>query len=528
MMRGYRNLKKAGRLDCIAAVKQELTVQKIGIDGKLFSPLIFGAGLASAELVVRQYLLVRIGGINLNRALLLAAGKPDTRVVFSMPSEWGDVIERHGFEVDRFRSTVLWAMYVTALLLYGCMKIGNTALKSLASVASPCRKLKPYVYFADLVPSNLPQEAQGQPSHNIVSWYLQWDGRKPHIEAIHHSVPKTVCKILGNVDLNTQPAPLPEMVGLSELINYFGWSLSAAVIATLDLLRGRWWHALLLNQVALAAQARVISTDCLAQEYLFHNSNWIYRPLWTYEAERNGSLITFYFYSTNSQYFDNKSNCSPVPYGWKAANWPRYLVWDKYQERFIRDAVGGMGSILVVGEIWFQDSRECALTLSHNSVAVFDVQPLRDSKYQLLGAGYEYYTPDTAVKFLEDIHAVVEELQIDMVFKRKREIYDEAHPSYRSFVNSLSGSSHVVAIPPSISAVRLVEDCACIAVISMPFTSTALLGKFQGKPSVYYDSCAKVVKGDCAAHGIDTLVGKEELRAWLKAVLLKSKVSTNT
>ena len=62
----------------------------------------------------------------------------------------------------------------------------------------------------------------------------------------------------------------------------------------------------------------------------------------------------------------------------------------------------------------------------------------------------------------------------------------------------------------------------------MTFTSTALIGKFQGKPSVYYDSGAKVVKRDCAAHGIDILIGKEELRAWLNTIFLKSKVSTST
>jgi polysaccharide biosynthesis PFTS motif protein len=104
MMRGYRNLKKAGRLDCIATIKKELTTQELSINKKFYSRQLFGAGIDSAELIVRQYLLFRIGGINLNRALLLAAGKANTSVAFSMPSEWADTIEQHGFKVNRLKS----------------------------------------------------------------------------------------------------------------------------------------------------------------------------------------------------------------------------------------------------------------------------------------------------------------------------------------------------------------------------------------------------------------------------------------
>jgi polysaccharide biosynthesis PFTS motif protein len=55
------------------------------------------------------------------------------------------------------------------------------------------------------------------------------------------------------------------------------------------------------------------------------------------------------------------------------------------------------------------------------------------------------------------------------------------------------------SIEPDISAIRVIKKS--YAVISMPFTSTALLGKQLGKSSIYYDPSGMVQKDDRAAHG---------------------------
>ena len=49
----------------------------------------------------------------------------------------------------------------------------------------------------------------------------------------------------------------------------------------------------------------------LAEEYMFHS--WTYRPLWTYEAERKGSRIILYLYSTNNEGFKTENGYRP-PY----------------------------------------------------------------------------------------------------------------------------------------------------------------------------------------------------------------------
>jgi polysaccharide biosynthesis PFTS motif protein len=512
IMRGYRNLKKSGRLGAVSTIQRELTTCNLNIDERFFSARLFGAGLPFAELIIRQYLLVRIGGLNLNRALLLAAGESGGKVVFTMPSQWIKVIEKNGFEVNRLASSLMWAGYVILAYFYGLFTIAKISMNSTGVQSRKCAT-KPYVYFYALAPNNMPHASSDGVSHDIVSWYINWQGRKPDIDAIHHSVRNTACKRVGDISLVEQAGPLPVLAGKSEFVSYLIWALNALAIAAFDALRARWWHALLLNQAALAAEARVVPSDILALDYLFHNSGWIYRPLWTYEVENRGSNVSFYFYSTNCEGFKRTEESAPLGYGWQAMNWPRYLVWDEGQANFVRRAVGVNAKVEVVGPIWFSDSVAEAPSWLPRTVAVFDVQPMRDSFYRTLGIAFEYYTPDVANKFLLDIRDALANIEGFMAHKRKREIGKLSHPWYRLALKRLELSMNYLPIDPDLSAISLIQKCD--AVISMPFTSTALLGREANKPSIYYDPSGLLQKDDHAAHGIPILCNVRELAAWL-------------
>jgi polysaccharide biosynthesis PFTS motif protein len=100
-----------------------------------------------------------------------------------------------------------------------------------------------------------------------------------------------------------------------------------------------------------------------------------------------------------------------------------------------------------------------------------------------------------------------------MLWKRKRNIGRIAHPLYRRLADQLAENSHVVLVEPDISANRVIE--ASFAVISMPFTSTALIAREMGKPSIYYDPCGLLQRDDRAAHGIPVVSGADELEAWI-------------
>lgn len=518
ILRGHRVLKQSGCIGKVNVVNEELTTTECAKDLD-YSETIFGATANRAELAVRQYLLMRLAGVRLGKAILYAYGKAGSAVIYPLPPEWRKVINKHGFEVATVKSAVLWNVLVIYFLAYGMLSIGKTFLQGIREIIKPSLPaLGRYVFFDGLSANNLPQSHQDCTSQNIISWYQQWPGRVGQLDLLCHTVKGAAQTAAPGAPLFSLRSAIPLPANLTTLFRYLGWGVAASAIAAIDFLRGRWWHALLLSEASKAALVRMQQSDQLARDYLFHNSGWIYRPLWTYEAEAKGARVALYFYSTNCEMFKRPGRDPLRAYcGYKAMTWPHYLVWDEYQGDFVRRVARGNPNIDVVGPIWFSTSAAKIPVLPPKTIAVFDVQPVRDLFYNTLAVDFDYYTPKTANQFLIDLHEVLRETDCFLALKRKRDLGKLVHPAYRHFVEKLEASPHCIHVDPSTAATNVIKDC--IAVVSMPFTSTALLGRELGKPSIYYDPHSLLQKDDPAAHGIEVLQGRGELRRWLDSVL---------
>jgi polysaccharide biosynthesis PFTS motif protein len=522
VIRGYRILKKYNQLDRISALKQDLADQPLLLYKLSSSSRFMGAGYPEMEVIVRQYLLLRIGGISLNKALLFALGKRGGKVIYPLPKDWQITIARHGFDVANYRSSLLWKLYIFGAFLYGIFQIAKIISSGLASLIREPIQQKNHIYFANLSANNLPQITSGQKSYDIISWYLQWSGRIKNIEAVHHSVPNISNRFINDVELVSQKEVLPHLVGLRSIFSFVTWGLRESLLAFFDCIRGRWLHALILNQAALSAKLRLLPKSSLASAYLFHNSTWIFKPLWTYDAEQIGSKVTFYFYSCNIENFKVSDSKAPLIYGYNTMNWSHYLVWDKFQADFIRRAVGSAPRIEVVGPIWFSSGTNKDNSYPKKSIAVFDVQPIRSSSYCVLGARFEYYVPSIANHFLSDVLECVKGSNFKAVFKQKRDIGKLSHPSYRYTLQKLQLLPNFFLIDSDISAFELTQNST--AVISMPYTSAALIALALGKPSVYYDPTGLLKKDDAAAHGIPIISSKQELHKWIIKTITPTEI----
>jgi len=513
-MRGYRFLKEADRLDSIAVVKNELSNTRFGIIDHNTSRLFFGAAAEKAELIVRQYLLMRICSFGLNNALFYSLGAKGSAVIYPMPKLWQSVVVKHGFSVAKIRCSLLWAGYVGLFWGYGVLYILKQFL--IALFEKICRRTPAhgrYAYFLGLTAGNIPQPCRDGRSHDIITWYARWKGKAERLETLCHGVANAKSSSVAGCHVMFSSQAVPPLGNLGSLVSFVTWALGVALLSALDLFRGHWWHALLLKESISAAIVRFEVPEKLARDYMFNNSSWIYRPLWTYEAEKKGSRILFYFYSTNVENFKRPEGYPLQANSWQVVNWPIYLAWDEYQADFLRRAVNPAVNVEVVGPIWFQSTSVEIPELPAGSVAVFDVQPQRSSRYPILAILEKYCGHRTAIQFLLDIHAAIRECKRTMVYKRKRRIGKMLHPEYAALVRSLSEAGGVFIIEPDTSVVRVIEGC--FAVISMPFTATALWGRELGKPSIYYDPYGVVQKDDRAAHGIQVLCGVNELRGWL-------------
>ena len=329
-----------------------------------------------------------------------------------------------------------------------------------------------------------------------------------------HSVfEKPIILMNGKVEVKFIDSPFSGPIFFKNLLYFSGYSLIRIFKTLISLLVGKWWNFLLLREFLLYDVVQSNNGKGLGVRYMFHNSKWIYRPIWTIAAENLGSEICFYFYSTNIERFKKIHRNAECVNFWHLISWPRILVWDTFQESFLNNNVIHESKVEVVGPISFYSSKNSNLEIGSNSIAIFDVQPVRSSFYISLGIDQEYYIPEVANQFLSDIIETIDEVGLIPVFKRKRAIGKNENSLYTQRVKLLSEKYNILNVDPSIPAEEIIEKS--LATISMPFTATGIMAQFLLKPSIFYDPTGLILKDDSAAHGIMVINNKVDLKEWL-------------
>lgn len=527
-MRGFQVLKKNGQLEIISVIKEELSRTSFKPNIPNNAKFVFSPGIENSELVLRQFLIAKLLTVEFNKSLLLATLRENKEIRYPLPREWRKLLENNGFIACTWVNSIKWVLFILTYYFSGVASIVLYTWKSFGTVFKNKPYNQPFAYFNTLAGNNFPvNHGDGSQSHDIVSWYRQWNGKSENVKKIAHSVLNIPSDRITD-DLIFMQFPFPFLHSFSQIFEYSSWGAIATIVSFFNLFLGKYWYALLLREASKANIVRFLDSNTLAKDYLFHNSNHIFRPLWSYAAEEKGSRILFYFYSTNCETFKTSTGYPLQEHTWHVMNWTNYLVWDQYQADFINRCVGkSEHRIHVVGPIWFSTSTKNIPSINTNkAVAVFDVQPMRDSYYCILGQSNGYNTPHIVNQLLSDVSETLLQYGFTILFKRKRNIGNLVHKKYFRLTEELKRENSFITVDPELDAFRLIERSA--AVISMPFTSTAILGKELGKPSIYYDPYGQIQKDDRAAHGIRVIVGRTELKQWLDEIFKYKKTITGS
>lgn len=515
-MRGYLVLQRSGRASAIAEIKIKLADQNLGISRDRFSSFLMCKGINedSYEICVRQYLLLRAGGLGLNKALYRASSQHNKKLIAVAPKQWRQIFENGRYRVANKRSELLWRSYLLCLIGYSCILMSKIIYKSIRLNFTSGQDTRPYIYFHNLGPGNIPSIDSHVSRYDVISWYAQNLSNRHSVACIKHDATNSTNRIHKGFAVETcTSGPIPNITGWANLAHFLLWSIASVLISIFDLIRGRWWHPLILNQAVLAKQMSLALPESVAREYLFHNENLLYRPLWTYEAEKRGAEITMYFYSTNIEGFKtNGSDMEPF-YAQRCLNWKRYLVWNEFQANFVRQLTGLDGEVEAVGPIWFSDIDETLNTMDDRVIAVFGVTPHRTSQRFFHGISFDYYSPKNCIKFLDDAFEAAKQQNYKCVVKAKRDAGSFLDKSYGYFIKNRLQDSEIIEINPAKAALAVIEKSTMV--ISMPFTSTALIAKDLGIPTCYYDPSGILYLNDKAAHDIQIIQTPEQLKEWI-------------
>jgi polysaccharide biosynthesis PFTS motif protein len=513
LLSGYNKLKSTNQLGLIEEIKYELSCTRI-IHQKNES--ISELNLAFTEISLRQFVLQHYLNLNFNREILCYFSKFNNSIRYPLPQNWQKVLKQKGIRVNNFACTLYWYCEVIKLFILGVLNFFSQTLKSFRSFNhyKAVNNLK-FVYFDSLDKTNIPDKS-GQYEFGILSWYLNNYG-KNGIDYLSHSVKGKKSILVNNINIKFQNSPFPPPLSIKSLFKFCLKSIGFIIKSFVMLFLGEWHHALMSKEVILSFIVQINKNNGIGKEYLFNNSSSIYRPIWTYFAEKHGAKISFYFYSTNIEWFKRGNVYPRIANFWHITTWSEYLVWDTFQKNFIDNAIGRTNKTKIVGPINFKFSTK-NLQLPEKTVIIFDVQPVRNSFYVTLGLDQEYYVPKVANIFFNDIAEVLRRTNFKIAIKKKREIGNLVHISYKHNFDRLMRSNKIINIDPDIPAESIIKDA--YAVISMPFTSTAIIAKKHGKPSIYYDPSGIVEKDDRAAHGIPIIQNKNELLIWINSLTL--------
>jgi polysaccharide biosynthesis PFTS motif protein len=516
VMRGYKILQQEDRIHQIQSLKDTLSITSLfskSLNQKIFKNI----HDFSYELSVRQFIMhhfvhrVSISNpyIGLTKALLTSIGG-NKLLIYPIPRQWQKIIENHNFSIRRFVSSFLWILAVLSFLAYGVFFL----LRILWELSSKKKILKSnefsrVVFIKDLSLKDY-LSYENNPT-NIITKALNDDPKNTMI--LHDN--KQLLKYTSNSkQFKYSLFPFIIRPDVILLFLFFIRSLLLIFKSLVKLITGKWQDSLLLKELIFADFVSIIPKVSLPELLLFDHSKFVYRPIWTYIAEEKGVMPVLYFYSTNNESIVLNKTVERSNSKWSIMSWTNYWVWNSEQFDFIKRVTSFTSNITIKGPILTGNNlTKDKINLPPKSVTVFDVQPQRDFKYQLLCEPYEYYIPSITNQFLDDILDNVKTKNAIMVYKGKRNIGKLAHYKYRMKMLEFSKASEIIIIEADLSAAILSDASNCV--ISFPFTSTALIAKLHGKASVYYDPTGKIDKLDPAAYGISIISGPLELKHWL-------------
>lgn len=515
-IRSFQILKNNNNLDIVTKIKDEISnTRLIENQGNKKCNTIFASNYDKADLILRQYLIIRILDLEFNKNILRAYINRKKIINYPLPKPWRLILEKHGFIANTWPNKLHWNLFLFKQLFIGNILFIKYLYNSIKNIIYRRNyNFINYAYFHELNSNNFPvKNLDGRQSYDIFSWYKQWNDKPLIVNTYTHNA------LFINDDrvidgLEYTPEPFPLLNSLKDVLKYLRWGIFASFFSFIELIKGHYMHPILLAESTKLHLVKLINPIYLAKDYLFHNSNHIYRPLWTYEAEKMGSRILFYFYSTNCETFKNKIGDTIQENIWNILTWSNYLVWDDYQSDFIIRNVGRNNRIFNVGPIWFSTKNNSLPDITQqNLIAVFDVQPYRESVYCSLGQSNGYNTFEVVYKFLFDITGVLSNKNVSILFKRKRKGGNTIHRKYINYIKKISDKPNIITIDPDIDAINVILISK--AVISMPFTSTAIIAANLGKPTIFYDPTNKIDNNDRAAHGIRVISDKVELENWI-------------
>jgi len=512
-----------GKHNLINVIRAQLTETELKVTMTLpFSSFILINDEKLNELSYRQYLLLKLIGTRLNGSILSFLYNKKS-ITFPLPKEWRNVLESNDIKINHFLTHIVFNIFAIKQFALAFATFLKININNLIFLLRKKSNAKPYIYFFDLQHDCIPP-MNGNFRYNIIEWYLNWEGREKNITQIRHSL-RIENRNYKGVEILSD-SYLPRIKNLLGVFIYFYWSLTSLILSFIYLIIGFPKFAILLSEIQKAKLFELADRSEIAKDYLNNIGNMIYRPIWTYAAVKKGAKVTLYNWAASFPDILAPHGYPPPGIGETTQNWPFVIQWSPKYPEFLRTIIKNKNTqVREVPPIYFSDIEPIEIKSIKPIISVFDVTPQKSFFHAISATSVEYRTYLIGKQFLEDIYELSQKHGFEILWKRKRGFISNHSKAYIKFCDKFVQQPGIIEINPGSSAFYLVQQC--VASISMPFTSTALVAKSFKIPSIYYDPTKRLFKSDRGAQGIPFMIGKEELESWMLELKINLQESSS-
>lgn len=491
-IKGYRKLKKKNKLREIDILKDEFSALKLNSLDNNF------------ELPLRQFLIRYLISFRFNIAIYHAT-RDNRSIIYPLPKEWILLLRKKGFKVNIILSSIL--LYFLSIFFF--IKSFKTFFNYLiySNNNFPSRR---YVYFNNLEKRNLPNNERD--SFTVLNWFKTQYKKKSDKFSILLNLNFDENKFTKEHDIIYSKYMFPSLDFKKKI--YFLISFVKMILKNLlNIIFFQWQKLILTNEFTKLIYVNNIPKSQLAEEYWFSISEFIYRPLWTYKIEKYSKIILYNY--SGSFYGHKLSNVYlPEEAGIRSMNWPYILQWSEKYMNFLKEKSDKNIQFKLVKPIWWGDKNiNLNVGLKNKSVVIFDSTPSNFLRMCELNSS-DYRTNKCAKDFLKDIITISKNYNLEIYYKIKKNFNSKYHSKiFESYVDKILKNEKINFVDWNVSPFKLIKDTNMN--ISIPFTSTALIGNYYKKPTCYYDPMMILDESDRATQGIKLIKGRIKLSNWI-------------
>ena len=521
VQKGHREICESDQLEKIRKARKEITdhENKVNSNSKIGSFNEFYTTAEILDCISQRKINLLITGNRFTKSLSIATGT-GTKIWYPMPKPWMEIVSANGLSINHRISRIMYLILKIALYLKACKELFILNLNNALFQKSEFFENNQWIQEKIVVVGASSQviaahSVEHQPLENFRNWLK--------------NTPELAMKLhLNNIEQQHLFGWTPECLMESEIISL---AMRLKIFTRIFKLfyfrdpRIGFSLFLYLKYSELTSVLGVLSSiaQTSGKIVIFNNSHGISKPLWANLYERNGDRVSLFFYSAEEAPPFLSSSVATDDF-WQLSRWKEYWVIDETQRVNILNALcDHKVNFYIVGVPWWSDIERPIEFTQLKSIAFFDFEPQVGHFGLTTYNSYGYQYPQQLMELLEMVVSECAKVNVVLRHKPKREIGIKRYREYEDILQVLTERypKNYRLIDSRISPSRLIrESDACI---SLAFTSTAIIARDQGRPSVYFSNSKPMSLNHARELTIKCINSPDSLRTWINLEVICDK-----